>query len=217
MPLRILIATVLAAASIFAPRINAQEEERHGIATNYPGDQGIERDQRVVFSENFELPSVAAIGQRWEMVRDASVMSLTADVPKASSGKQSLLMSQLAENGHGGDLYSRLGEGHNQLFTRMYVKFAEDCEPIHHFGTCVGGNHPSTAWPTVRAGQPQLVIKDSGLELNRLAKCGNGTTTHIGVKCGSPPRRTDMGNSFIHDASSKFDVANGSVSKSWSR
>ncbi|MBI4605690.1 MAG: hypothetical protein HY721_27300 [Planctomycetes bacterium] len=35
---------------------------------------------------------------------------------------------------------------------RYYVKFAPDCGEIHHFGTCLGGNHPATPNPVVSAG-----------------------------------------------------------------
>jgi hypothetical protein len=33
------------------------------------------------------------------------------------------------------------------------VKFAPDCAAIHHFGTHLGGYHPSTPWPQGGAGQ----------------------------------------------------------------
>ncbi len=175
-----------------------------GIASQYVGDRGIEHDARVVFSENFEQPNLDAIAPRWETVRNASVMTLGNDVPPGSSGKQSLLMSQLAENGTGGDLYRRLGDGYEKLFTRMYVKFAEDCEPVHHFGTCVGGNNPSTPWPSVRAGQPTQGDRSFWVGIEPFGKEWRWDYyTYWCEMRGSPPRGQTWGNSFIRDNSLK--------------
>lgn len=155
----------------------------------------------MVFVEDFEIADLSALDSRWEMVRDREVMSLTADVPPGSAGKQSLLMSQRAEQGTGGDLYTRLGAGHDRLFTRMYVKFAEDCEPVHHFGTCVGGNHPSTPWPSVRAGEPTRGDRSFWVGIEPFGK--SWQWDYYAYWCemrGSPPRGQTWGNSFIHDA-----------------
>lgn len=175
-----------------------------GIAARYPGDVGIESDTRVILTENFEAISVADLNQRWETVRDASRMSFSPDVPSGSSGQHSLLITQLAEHGTGGDLYRRLGDGHRQVFARMYVKFAEDCEPIHHFGTCLGGNNPSTAWPSVRAGQPTQGDRSFWVGIEPFGNSWNWD--YYAYWCemrGSPPRGQTWGNSFIHDDSLK--------------
>jgi hypothetical protein len=153
-----------------------------------------------VFAENFEQPSLSAISQRWETVRNVEVMSLTSDVPAESSGKQSLLISQLAEKGTGGDLYRRLDDGYDKLFTRMYVKFAADCQSVHHFGTCVGGNNPSTRWPSVRAGQPTKGDRSFwvGIEPHGRDWRWDYYTYWCEMR-GSPPRGQTWGNSFIRD------------------
>jgi hypothetical protein len=195
-------ALLLVVLARLSPPLQAQESPAPGpgIASRYVGDQGIERDPNVIFAENFERPSLDAIGQRWETVRDADVMSLSDDVPTASSGKQSLLISQLAEKGHGGDLYRRLDDGYEKLFTRMYVKFADDCEPVHHFGTCVGGNNPSTRWPSVRAGQPTAGDKSFWVGIEPFGK--NWQWDYYTYWCemrGSPPRGQTWGNSFVRD------------------
>ncbi len=100
-----------------------------GIAARYVGDQGIRQDPAVIFAEDFEA-SPHRNRKRWDTVKNADVMSLSDDVPSGSGGRQSLLISQLAEKGTGADLYRRLDAGHNRLYTRMYVKFADDCEPV---------------------------------------------------------------------------------------
>lgn len=170
-----------------------------GLAVKYPADRGIDADPAVVFSENFER-DLSEIETRWDTVRDKDIMSLTSDVPANSAGKQSLLMSQLAEKGTGGDLYRVLPGGHEQLFTRMCVRIAEDCEPIHHFGTCVGGNNPVTRWPTVKAGQPTDGSKAFWLGIEPFGKKWQWDYyTYWCEMRGSPPRGQTWGNSFIHN------------------
>ncbi len=123
-----------------------------GIAVEYPGDQGIERDPRVVFAEDFEEPSLDTLKQRWPSVQGAEIMAFSPDVPKGSSGKRSLLVTHTGGKGNGGHLYRNLKPGHEKLHARFYVKFDPDCAPIHHFGTNVGGYNPPTPWPQGGAG-----------------------------------------------------------------
>lgn len=129
-----------------------------GIAARYPGDQGIATDPAVLFVEDFEQPDVAAVAARWEDVKSQAGMSLSADVPAGSPGQTSLLMHKRPGDGTtGAHLYRRIlpgdgTDGYQRMFARFYLKFAEDCAPLHHFGTNVGGNSPSTAWPMVSAG-----------------------------------------------------------------
>ena len=171
-----------------------------GIAAQYPGDVGIEKHPSVVFAEDFEQSDLESIGKRWETVRHRQIMSLSEQVPPASSGKQSLLMSQAAEKGNGADLYRRLGDGFEKLYSRMYVRFAEDCEPVHHFGTCLGGNHPSTPWPSVQAGQPTRGDKSFWVGIEPFGR--SWTWDYYTYWCemrGSPPRGDTWGNTFIQD------------------
>lgn len=175
-----------------------------GIAAKFPGDVNIAQHPTVIFVENFEHASLDTLAQRWETVRDIDVMSLSNDVPPNSTGKHSLLMSQLAEKGTGGDLYRRLDDGYERVYARMYVKFAEDCEPIHHFGTCIGGNNPSKAWPSVRAGQPTLGNQSFWIGIEPFgSKWQWDYYTYWCEMRGSPPRGQTWGNSFIHDDSLK--------------
>lgn len=174
-----------------------------GLAASFPGDAGIERDPRVIFVEDFEAASVDAVAKRWDTAGATKSMSLTADVPAGSKGRQSLLMDRLS--GPGGNLYRRLrnksgGWGYDRVFARYYVKFDPDCGEIHHFGTCLGGNLPATPWPSVKAGQPTDGAKSfwSGIE-----PFGSSWTwdfyTYWCEMRGSPPRGQTWGNSFVHD------------------
>lgn len=170
-----------------------------GIAVEYPGDLKIAEDRRVVFAENFE-DSLETISSRWDMVRNPEVLSLSDHLPEKSSGKQSLLIAQLSEKGTGGDLFRVLAGGYEKLYTRMYVCIAEDCEPIHHFGTCIGGNHPPTPWPSVRAGQPPDGAKSFWLGIEPFGEMWQWD--YYAYWCemrGSPPQGKTWGNSFIHN------------------
>ncbi len=170
------------------------------IASRYPHDEGIAQDPRVICTEDFEIASIDQLASRWDTVRNAEIMSLSPERPPGSHGKHSLLMAQRAEKGTGGDLYRLLGSGHEKIYVRMYVKFAEDCEPIHHFGTCAGGNFPATRWPSVRAGQPTDGNKSFWVGIEPFGE--KWQWDYYAYWCemrGSPPKGQTWGNSFIHD------------------
>lgn len=180
-----------------------------GLSAKYPGDVGIEKDPKVIQVEDFEQEDIAALAKEWESVKSQKEMNLTADVPKGSGGKQSLMMDR--QSGPGGALYRRLknekgGFGYDQVFVRYYVKFAEDCGELHHFGPCIGGDFPATAWPSVKAGIPTDGAKSfwSGIEPH-----GKSWTwdyyTYWCEMGGSPPRGQTWGNSFIRDPSLKVE------------
>jgi hypothetical protein len=177
-------------------------EGNDGIASQYRGDKDIHKDSRVVLSENFEVESVDDLKPRWDMVRDSHVMSLSKKIPSLSSGEKSLLISQMAEKGTGADLYTRLPHGLNKVHARFYVRFAKDCEPIHHFGTCLGGNRPSTPWPQVRAGEPTRGDKAFWVGIEPFGKSWRWDYyAYWHEMRGSPPRGQTWGNSFINDDS----------------
>src|SRR5688572_26247202 len=140
------VAPLCFCAALAIPVFGAPVSPTNGLAAGYPGDVGIERDPHVVFVENFEEQSLDALWKRWDTVSDRPGMSFSADVPRGSAGKQSLVMER--ESGSGAQLYRRLrnahgGWGYDQLFARYYVKFDPQCGEIHHFGTCLGGNNPA--------------------------------------------------------------------------
>ena len=191
---------LLCASSALAQRETFPEQ---GLAGAYPGDAGIEEDKRVVFVENFEQDSLDALSQRWDTASGREGMQFTPDLPPGSAGKQSLLMER--ERGPGPQLYRRLknrkgGWGYDKLFARYYVKFAEDCGEIHHFGTCLGGNNPATPWASVRAGQPTDGAKSfwSGIEPFGRLWVWDFYTYWCDMR-GSPPRGQTWGNSFVRD------------------
>jgi predicted amidohydrolase len=178
----------------------ATRENTAGIASEYPSDAGIEEDPRVLFVENFEAGSLDAVKKRWETASDEPTVSLAPDVPDGSGGSQSLLMTHIGGQGTGGQLYRRLQPGHDHVYARFYVKFDPDCAPIHHFGTCLGGNHPSTPWPQVRAGHRPGSDKAFWVGIEPFGKSWTWDYyAYWSEMRGSPPRGQTWGNSFIHD------------------
>lgn len=122
-----------------------------GIASKFPGDAGIEDDERVVFVERFDQPDLQQLLKRWDDARPKDFAFSEDSAPNSVDGK-SLEMTHTGGDGHGGSLYRRLLPGYEKLHARWYVKFDEDCFDLHHFGTHLGGFNPPTAWPQGGAG-----------------------------------------------------------------
>jgi hypothetical protein len=179
-----------------------------GLASRYPGDVGIERDPAVILVENFES-ALGDIHKRWETVVSPEEQHESADVAPGSAGKKSWFIDRQASASPG--LYTRLknrsgGFGFDKVHARYYVKFAEDCGEIGHFGTCLGGNNPATPWPMVNAGHPTDGAKSfwSGIE-----PFGPSWTwdyyTYWHEMRGSPPRGQTWGNTFVRDPNLKVE------------
>jgi len=196
-------------AALDGPEVSAAVNQAEGIATKYPGDVGIARDPRVIFVEDFEEASLEALWRRWETVGGREGQSFAEDVPSGSHGKRSLAMDR--QSGSGPQLYRRLknpagGYGFDRVFARYYVKFDPNCGEIHHFGTCLGGNQPPTAWPSVNAGHPTDGAKSfwSGIEPFGSSWVWDYYTYWCEMR-GSPPRGQTWGNSFIRDPQLKVE------------
>jgi hypothetical protein len=177
-----------------------------GIAADYPGDKGIERDPRVIFVENFEEPSLDALKNRFESVKNAEIMSFSPIVPPGSGGQRSLLLTHVGGKGDGGHLYRRLKPGYEKLHARFYVQFDPDCAPIHHFGTNIGGYHPATAWPQGGAGERPGGDKAFTVGIEPFGK--SWVWDYYAYWCemrGSPPKGQTWGNSFIRDPRLKVE------------
>lgn len=183
-----------------------EKMETAGLAAKYPGDRDLEKDPKVIFAENFEQPALETMQKRWENVSHPEIMSFAADIPDGSGGKQSLLMTHVGGKGDGGHLYRRLPKGYDRVFARFYVKFDPDCAPIHHFGTCIGGNNPATPWPMVSAGNRPAGDKSFWTGIEPFGKDWTWDYyTYWGEMRGSPPRGQTWGNVFIRDDKLKVD------------
>jgi hypothetical protein len=115
-----------------------------GIASQYPGDEGIEKDPRVLFVEDFETGDLKEIGARWGEISRAESMDLSGDLHAASPGRRSL---HIAKNGH---LYTHT-KGVDAMYARFYVKFHPKTGYIHHF-VHLNADRTPTPWPKGTAG-----------------------------------------------------------------
>jgi hypothetical protein len=115
------------------------------IAAQYPGDEGIEKDPRVLFVEDFETGTVPEIGARWGEVSLAENMDLSSDVAEGSPGLRSL---HIAKNGH---LYTHT-RGVDTMHARFAVKFHPKIGYVHHFVHLIADRSP-TPWPKGGAGK----------------------------------------------------------------
>jgi len=171
-----------------------------GIASKYVRDVGIENDPDVVLTEMFE-DSIMAIASRWNQAQNSGGMSLSSDVPAASGGARSLLMTSVGGTNDGGHLYKNLGAGYDQLYLRYYIKYASS-GTYHHTGGWLGGYNPPTDWPQGGAGEkptgsdrfsigPEPVDSALGFDLY----------TYWMEMRVSPDGVNYWGNTFIHDPS----------------
>ena len=170
-----------------------------GIAVRYPGDEGIDQDAAVIFVESFDKPTIDEVLSRWETVQSRETLTLSSKVPRGSSDESSLLVTHVGGKGNGAFLYRRLTPGYEKLHVRFYVRFDQDCAPIHHFFH-VGGYNPATAWPQGGAGQRP----DGGKRFSTgVEPHGDSWTwdyySYWMEMGGSPPRGQTWGNSFIHN------------------
>ena len=172
-----------------------------GIAAKYPGDVGIEKDPDVVFVADFE-GSVAEICSHWDQVDGQPIMSKSDEVTPGSGGKQSLLLTRVAggTNGYtGGGKFSRWlknekGDGYDQLFYRVYMKFGKEHATIHHYGSGLSGSFT----PYAHGGAGQRPKGDRLWSTN--VEPGSFKTwtfyTYWQNMGGSPPRGQTWGNVF---------------------
>jgi len=119
--------------------------EKGGLASLYPGDEGIERDPRVLFVDDFETGTVAETGARWGDIRAPENMSFSEDLHADSPGNRSL---RIAKNGH---LFTHT-RGVDTMYARFYVKFHERIGYVHHFVHLVADRTPQP-WPKGGAGE----------------------------------------------------------------
>jgi hypothetical protein len=100
--------------------------QAEGIAAAYPGDEGIEKDPRVLFVEDFESGDLRETASRWGDVAHLENLAHAAEIPPGSPGRRSLHISR---NGH---LYTHT-KGVERLHARFYVRFHPKTGYVHHF------------------------------------------------------------------------------------
>jgi len=124
-----------------------------GIAAQYPGDEGIEKDPRVLFVEDFETGTLEETAARWGGHRVLGTWDLSDDLAAGSPGKKSLHATVGPEgpkNHSGAYLYTHTREV-DRMHARFYVKFHPKHGYLHHFVFLVADREP-TPWPKGWAG-----------------------------------------------------------------
>ncbi len=121
-----------------------------GLAAKYPGDVGIDQDPDVIWVENFEEGSVAALVQRYDDKKQNG-LTLDTDKPAKSTGSASGKLTASGAGPNAVDFYKKLSPGYDELFVRYYAKYQSGVQ-WHHTGVWVGGYNPASNWPSPQAG-----------------------------------------------------------------
>jgi len=121
------------------------------LADRYPCDRGIAGDPAVVWAENFEEGSVAAVTARYDSHNNDAGMLLVADRPAGSCGAASVKFTA-GGAASATDLYKLLLPGHDEYFVRWYVKYQPGA-PWHHSGVWFGGDVNNNPYPYPHAGE----------------------------------------------------------------
>lgn len=116
-----------------------------GLAQQYPGDVGIERDPAVVFVEKFTQHSVGNFEKDWSQVRNVGMTLVDDPAPNARDSK-ALELSAIGGQTWGADLYKMLPRNYDELYIRYYVKYAAD-GIYSHTGVWMGGLNPPMPSP----------------------------------------------------------------------
>ena len=130
MLLAILLGTISAVSSALEKKKALPEGD--GLAAKYPGDRGIETDKYVLFADGFEGGTL----DKWDEDRsegDTMRVTVTSDPELAFYGDRACRMTATRGRNNGGGLIKWFGKGHDEMYARFYVKFAEDAGYTHHF------------------------------------------------------------------------------------
>jgi len=137
LPLLSLLLTLPALADVQKESPGGRLPEGSGLATEYPGDQGIAKDPNVLFHEDFERDSLDAWGEK------KGPVSITTAAPY--SGARCLEIPMHRGKDTGGHLIKWLSQGADTVYVRFYVKFSKDYQYDHHFVTLLA-NPPEDRW-----------------------------------------------------------------------
>jgi hypothetical protein len=114
----------------------------------HPGDEGLGAHPDVVWFEDFEAGSTAAIAARYDQVRDEGRWQLVNDTP---SGRGAALALRAGDGRDAVDFYKRLPDA-DEWYVRWYARY-EAGAPWHHSGMWIGGYNPGMSWPSPNAGR----------------------------------------------------------------
>lgn len=187
---------------------------QNGIASQYPGDAGIQNNTDVIFTEMFEESNVAAAIANWTDNEGGSQMAFAADKPAGSTGSNSMRFTTVMGTQDAVYLFKRLNPGINDsLFLRYYVKYNTN-GTFHHAGSGVGGYNPPSNWPIGTAGLKPTGSDRFKIAVEPLDASTPGTTGRMDYYTywmnmrGNPVPNTYYGNSFINSPSVSISLSN---------
>ncbi len=135
------------------------------LSEQYPGDVGIGGNPAVVWYEDFEAASVAAVTSRYDQSQGVARMTLVADHAPGSSG------TALALRAGGGvaavDLFKQLPD-HDELYVRWYAKYEAGFRGI----TPASGSVATIRAPDFRARMPASARTATIASRSRSSPCG---------------------------------------------
>lgn len=149
--------SLVAIAWVGSAVLSGLAESARGIAADYPGDMGIEKDHRVFFADNFESGDL----KKWDEHR--WTISITNAAP--NNGKFCVYIPMERGKNHGGDAIKWFLPGADKIYARFYVKFSENYQYNHHF-MWLGANQQKSKWSAFgKAGRkPDGTYYSTGME-----------------------------------------------------
>lgn len=117
---------------------NRSSPARAGLAANYPGDMGIEKDKRVIFAENFESGDLS----RWDDTdgNKPPKVRLVTEPEMVRSGCRAVQLEAQPGKGAEADLVKLFMPGYDAVYARWYCRFASDFDQgnLMHFAHLAG-------------------------------------------------------------------------------
>ena len=198
--------TASAALPAFSISVNSPPPQATNLSQKHPGDVGLGSDPAVVFYENFEEASVAAVLARYNSSKHSAGMALVADHPPDSPGHHAMQFTSGGTN-PATDLYKSFGAGHDELYLRYYIKY-EGAGPWHHSGVWFGGYNPPLPWPYPHAGARPLGDDRYSIGLEPFGNFANSPMDFYVYWRGMHSWKADptgavgdyYGNTLVHDA-----------------
>ena len=120
------------------------------LSDDYPGDVGLGADPAVIWFEDFEGGSVAAIVGRYDQAQGQAGLQVVGDQPPRAGGSSALAFTAGGGSPVAVDLYKQLPD-HVEWWVRWYAKY-EPSIPWHHSGMWFGGYNPAMPYPSPMAG-----------------------------------------------------------------
>ena len=189
------LCALAATAADSAPEFPALPEGDTGIAAQYPADAGIEKDAKVVFTDDFES-GATKMDNAW------GALTYTHEKENVYGGKTALeckIVRPSKEKEIGLGVMHHFKDGYDVLFLRYYAKFAKDTE-LFHGGTHNGASIFARALgvPDAKPGIPAdgkneyTVLLDTWRSDEKMASPGN-----LAVYVYHPEQRHQWGEHFF--------------------